>query len=60
MTSPPEPLLAAELAARLSTAVSGLDDLDRRPLAEHVAVFEDLHTVLGEVLTAGAVDPGRT
>lgn len=45
------------LRAEVSDAVEALDGLDDRPVAEHVAVYERLHTVLGEALSAG---PDRT
>jgi hypothetical protein len=34
-------------------ALAELDGLADRPLAEHVAVFERIHTVLGDALAAG-------
>jgi hypothetical protein len=35
-------------------AIAELDGLADRPLAEHVAVFERIHAVLGDALAAGA------
>jgi hypothetical protein len=37
-------------------ALTALDGLPERPLAEHVAVFEDLHTALSDAL-AGPSGP---
>lgn len=45
---PPDPAI---LVAR---AMTGLDGLDERPLAEHVAAFERMHTALIDALTAGS------
>ena len=47
---PPEEAVDAALAA--------LDGLDGRPLAEHVAVFEQVHAALGTALADGAVGEG--
>jgi hypothetical protein len=41
---------------RVQRALAPLDGLDERPLAEHVAVFEELHTALGDAL-AGPSGP---
>ncbi|HXV92561.1 MAG TPA: hypothetical protein VD813_04625, partial [Pseudonocardia sp.] len=46
----------------VAAAMAELDGLERRPLAEHVEVFERLHAALGEALAAGSPDasaPGR-
>ncbi|WP_232668844.1 hypothetical protein [Pseudonocardia sp. TRM90224] len=49
MTTPmPDP------AAAVEHAMSGLDRLADRPLAEHVEAFERVHTALGEALAAGS------
>ncbi|WP_214407510.1 hypothetical protein [Pseudonocardia lacus] len=45
---PADPRLAVE---RAMTALDGLAD---RPLAEHVAVFERVHAALGEALASPA------
>jgi len=34
--------------------MSGLHGLDERPLAEHVAAFERVHTALSDALAAGS------
>ena len=36
-------------------ALTELDGLGGRPLAEHVAVFERIHAALGDALAAGSV-----
>ena len=41
------------LRAEVADAVAALEDLETRPVAEHVAVYERLHTVLGDALSAG-------
>jgi hypothetical protein len=41
------------LRADVAEAVGALDGLQERPVAEHVAVYERLHTVLGDALSAG-------
>ncbi|MGE3287649.1 MAG: hypothetical protein AB7J32_16355 [Pseudonocardia sp.] len=41
-------------SAAVATAMAGLDHLDERPLAEHVAAFERVHAALGEALAAGS------
>lgn len=40
--------------AAVAAAMAGLDDLDGRPLAEHVAAFEQVHAALGDALAAGS------
>ncbi len=45
------------LRAEVDEAVGALEGLGDRPVAEHVAVYERLHTVLGDALSAG---PDRT
>ncbi len=40
-------------ARAVDRALAELDGLADRPLAEHVAVFERIHTVLGDALAAG-------
>ena len=45
----PEPEEAVE------AALAALDGLTDRPLAEHVAVFEQVHAALGHALADGAV-----
>lgn len=41
----------------LTRAMSGLDGLADRPLAEHVEAFERVHAALGEALAAGSPGP---
>jgi hypothetical protein len=48
------PEQAADPAGAVDAALAGLDGLDDRPLAEHVAVFERIHSALGDALAAGA------
>jgi len=43
--------------ARVDAALARLDELSGRPVAEHGAVFEDLHRRLREVL--GELDAGQ-
>jgi hypothetical protein len=38
----------------VARALAGLDGLADRPLAEHVEVFERIHTALGDALAAGS------
>jgi hypothetical protein len=40
----------AEVVGR---AMAGIEGLSERPLAEHVAAFEQVHAALGEALAAG-------
>ena len=58
MTSTPPPddtgvRSLESLQADVADAVGALDGLEDRPVAEHVAVYERLHTVLGDALSAG-------
>lgn len=39
---------------RVRRALAPLDGLDERPLADHVAVFEELHAALGDALAGPA------
>jgi hypothetical protein len=48
---PPGPV---DPVAAVERAVAALDGLDERPLAEHVQVFEQLHTALSDALAAGS------
>jgi hypothetical protein len=41
-------------AEAVDDALAGLDGLGGRPLAEHVAVFERIHSALGDALAVGA------
>jgi hypothetical protein len=50
---PPRPVDPQE---RVQRALTALDGLDGQPLAEHVAVFDDLHTALSDAL-AGPSGP---
>jgi hypothetical protein len=45
---------AVDPVAAVDDALAGLDGLGDRPLADHVAVFERIHTALGDALAAGA------
>lgn len=40
--------------AAVALAMTGLDGLDERPLAEHVAAFERVHAALSDALAAGS------
>ncbi len=51
---PPRP---ADPHRAVATAMAGLDALDDRPLAEHVAVFERIHAALGEALAGSSPGP---
>lgn len=42
----------------LDTALAALDGLADRPLAEHVAVFEQVHDALGSALSDGGLADG--
>jgi hypothetical protein len=58
MTSTPPPDDTGErpletLRADVADAVGALAGLQDRPVAEHVAVYERLHTALGDALSAG-------
>ncbi|RZT85520.1 hypothetical protein EV383_2390 [Pseudonocardia sediminis] len=44
----------SSLRAGVDEAMAGLDGLSERPVGEHVAAFERVHTALGEALTAGS------
>ena len=37
----------------VAVAMTGIEGLAERPLAEHVAAFERVHAALGEALAAG-------
>lgn len=39
-------------AAQVASVLAGLDDLDERPVAEHVAVYEAVHRTLQDTLAA--------
>ena len=41
-----------EAAAAVDTALGRLDDLQERPVAEHVAVFDQVHRALQDALAA--------
>ncbi|GEL20172.1 hypothetical protein [Pseudonocardia asaccharolytica] len=56
--APPLDAVRASIAA----AMAGLDELEDRPYAEHVAAFETVHAALGDALAAGTAPgqvPGR-
>ncbi|GAA0277565.1 hypothetical protein [Cryptosporangium japonicum] len=38
--------------AQVAAVLTGLDDLDERPVAEHVAAFEAVHRTLQDTLAA--------
>jgi hypothetical protein len=40
------------VSSAVELAVSRLDDLDDRPVAEHVAVFDEVHRLLQDALAA--------
>jgi hypothetical protein len=50
---PPVPGTAVDPTPAVEAAVADLEGLPDRPLAEHVAVFEKIHTALGDALAAG-------
>ncbi|WP_300019111.1 hypothetical protein [Pseudonocardia sp.] len=58
MTAPrpadPRPPSLPALRASVDAAMSGLDGLDDRPLADHVEAFERVHAALGDALAAGS------
>ncbi|SFN24192.1 hypothetical protein SAMN05216207_10116 [Pseudonocardia ammonioxydans] len=51
---PPDERPVAALRADVEEAVAGLDGLDARPVAEHPAAFERVHSALGRALSAGS------
>lgn len=51
---PPEQQPVAALRADVEQAVAALADLADRPVAEHPAAFERVHTALGRALSAGS------
>jgi hypothetical protein len=51
---PPGPTREPEPAAAVASAMAALDTLDGRPTAEHVDVFERVHTALSEALASGS------
>ena len=48
-----DPVPSADPAEVVGAAMTGIEGLAERPLAEHVAAFERVHAALGEALTAG-------
>lgn len=54
--APPRPADPRGLdpSVTVARAMAGLDGLDQRPLAEHVAAFEQVHAALGDALAAGS------
>jgi hypothetical protein len=46
---PPRPVDPQE---RVHRALAPLDELDGRPLADHVEIFEELHAALSDALAA--------
>jgi hypothetical protein len=50
LPGPPPRLLDPQ--ERVHRALAPLDGLGERPLAEHVEVFEELHTALSDALAA--------
>ncbi|HEY0816654.1 MAG TPA: hypothetical protein VGE11_25525 [Pseudonocardia sp.] len=56
LPGPPPPGTAhqpVDTAVRVDEAMAGLEGLQGRPLAEHVAAYERVHAALGEALAAG-------
>ena len=51
---PPGPTREPEPAADVASAMAALDTLAGRPPAEHVEVFERVHTALSEALARGS------
>ncbi len=51
-----DPVPGADPAEVVGVAMTGIEGLAERPLAEHVAVFDDLHTALSDAL-AGPSGP---
>ncbi|GAA3389742.1 hypothetical protein [Cryptosporangium minutisporangium] len=52
---PPSPSLVADSAAaeeQVAAVLAHLDDLDERPIAEHVAAYETVHRTLQDTLAA--------
>ena len=52
----PRPLRGPTPEQVVDAALAALDGLDDRPLAEHVAVFEQVHVALGAALADGAAE----
>lgn len=50
--APQQPVTS--LRASIDAAMAGLEGLSERPVGEHVAAFERVHSALGEALTAGS------
>jgi hypothetical protein len=50
----PRPLRGPSPEQAVDAALTALDGLADRPLAEHVAVFEQVHAALGRALADGA------
>src|SRR4051812_47406427 len=46
------PTARASSAAEIPAALAGLDELERRPTADHVAAFERVHIALTDALAA--------
>ena len=60
MTLPPRPAdhePDADPAPAVERALAELDGIADRPLADHVAVFERIHGVLGEALAGSSGEP---
>ena len=57
---PPDPRMLRRPAPEeaVDAALTALEGLADRPLAEHVAVFEQVHDALGRALTDGTVADG--
>jgi hypothetical protein len=63
LPGPPRPVDPRTLRGPTSeeavdAAIAALAGLDGRPLAEHVAVFEQVHVALGAALADGALADG--
>jgi hypothetical protein len=54
----PRPLRGPTPEEAVDTALAALDGIADRPLAEHVAVFEQVHAALGSALSEGALADG--
>jgi hypothetical protein len=59
MTLPPSDPHGPTPDEAVGSALAGLDGLADRPLAEHVAVFEQVHAALGAALAAGTAAAGK-
>ncbi len=60
--APAEPAEPAEQTGNpeVDSVIESLDDLDRRPVSEHVEVFESAHERLRGALSDAGDDPSRS